>query len=652
MQNEKPPRPPSRVWLMLPLLVLAACGGGGGADPAPPATHSISGAVTGSATSGVTVTLSGVSSATTTTGAGGAYTFSGLAAGSYTVTPSLAGHTFTPASLAVTVGGADVTGRSFVASAVPPPTHAISGAVSGAVTSGVTVTLSGASSATTTTGANGAYSFTGLADGSYTVTPSLAGHTFTPASLAVTVAGADVTGRSFVAAAVPPPTHAISGAVSGAVTSGVTVTLAGAQAASTTTDASGSYTFPGLADGDYTVTPSLAGYAFTPASLAVTLAGADAPGMSFVAATIAPALPFAPAYSAGYDCSAAVKPDGTLWTWGSGSVGCLGDGTAAFSGTSRPAPAQIGSGFAAVHCGGACAAVKADGTLWGWGGGYNGASPDSAFPVGDGTYGTIRITPVLLSGAGFAQVSVSYTDEALSKPGHANALRADGSLWAWGHSTVGQVGLGSTSSVYSPTAVGTDYAAVASGGFHTLAVKADGSLWAWGDNAAGQLGDGTTAGATTPRLIGSGYAKVAAGRLTSAAIKSDGTLWTWGSSNFSGLLGLGDTANRQVPTLVGPDYVDVSVGDNFMCGVKTDETLWCWGYGQYGELGNNVANGNNVVKSPAQVGAGFVSVKAGKFHVLAQKSDGTLWGWGKNASGEVGDGTRILRATPTAVTPF
>jgi hypothetical protein len=278
-----------RYVALIPLALLAACGSGTGDTPAggtgPAILHAVSGTVSGAATSGVTVALSGTSSASATTGAGGTYSFTGLADGAYTVTPSLAGYTFTPASTSVTLAGADATGKNFVAAAIPPATHLISGTVSGAATSGVTVALSGASSATTTTGAGGAYAFTGLADGAYTVTPSLTGYTFTPTSTSVTLAGADATGKDFVAAAAVS-TRTISGTVSGAATSGVTVTLSGAASATTTAGAGGTYSFTNLADGAYTVTPSLTGYTFTPASASVTLAGADATGKDFVARSI------------------------------------------------------------------------------------------------------------------------------------------------------------------------------------------------------------------------------------------------------------------------------------------------------------------------------------------------------------------------------
>ncbi|MDE2294136.1 MAG: carboxypeptidase regulatory-like domain-containing protein [Gammaproteobacteria bacterium] len=245
------------------------------------ASYSISGTVSGAVASGVTITLSGAGTGTTTTAANGTYTFSGLAAGNYTVTPSLSGYTFSPAATAVAISTANVAGKNFTASAVVTPTYAISGAVSGAVASGVTITLSGAGTGTTTTAANGTYTFSGLAAGNYTVTPSLSGYTFSPTATAVAISTANVTGQNFTSSAVVVPTYSISGTVSGAWVSGVTVTLSGAHAAVTSTDSSGNYGFSGLAAGNYTVTPSLNGYTFTPSSLGVSLTNASVTGQNF-----------------------------------------------------------------------------------------------------------------------------------------------------------------------------------------------------------------------------------------------------------------------------------------------------------------------------------------------------------------------------------
>lgn len=170
--------------------------------------------------------------------------------------------------------------------APPASSYTISGAVSGAVASGVTMTLSGSASGSTTTAAGGTYTFPSLANGSYTVTPFQAGYAFTPANRSVTINGANAANKNFTSAA----TYSISGTVSGAASSGVTMTLSGVSSATVTTSSSGVYTFTGLVNGSYAVTPSLTIYTFSPTSAAVTISGANVTGTDFTA--IAPSLTF------------------------------------------------------------------------------------------------------------------------------------------------------------------------------------------------------------------------------------------------------------------------------------------------------------------------------------------------------------------------
>ena len=160
-------------------------------------TYSISGTVSPTAGgSGATLTLSGASTASTTASSSGNFSFTGLINGNYVVTPTNTGYTFAPATQAVTINGANVTGTNFTAT-VAAPTFSISGTISGGGGIGATVTLSGASSATATANSSGAYSFTGLPNGSYTVTPSHTGATYTPTNQSTTINGANITGLNF-----------------------------------------------------------------------------------------------------------------------------------------------------------------------------------------------------------------------------------------------------------------------------------------------------------------------------------------------------------------------------------------------------------------------------------------------------------------------
>jgi hypothetical protein len=230
------------------------------------ATYTISGTISGSGASGVTVRLSGNASATTTTNGSGAYSFAGHVNGSYTVTPSKTGVIFTPANQAVTINNANAV-ANFTAAA----TYTISGVISGPAASGTTVTLSGASNQTVTTNFFGSYSFAAVPAGNYTVTPAHAGYSFTPANRSVTVSNGNLT-ENFSSAAL---TYTISGTISGPGGNGATVRLTGTSSATTTANSSGVYSFTGRTNGSYTVTPSKTGYTFSPASQNLTVNGAN-----------------------------------------------------------------------------------------------------------------------------------------------------------------------------------------------------------------------------------------------------------------------------------------------------------------------------------------------------------------------------------------
>ena len=250
-------------------------------------TWTVSGAVTPAASGvGTTLALSGAATGTVTADAAGNFTFTGLANGTYTVTPSKTGFTFSPASQSVTVSGANVTAVNFTAA--PVPTWNISGTVSPSASgANTTLTLSGAGTGTATADASGNFTFTGRPNGTYTVTPSKSGFSFSPTSQTVVVNGANVGAVNFTAAALP--TWSVSGTVSPSANgSATTLTLSGAGSGTTTADASGNFTFTGLNNGTYTVTPSKSGFVFTPASQSVTASGANVTGVNFTIATAPP----------------------------------------------------------------------------------------------------------------------------------------------------------------------------------------------------------------------------------------------------------------------------------------------------------------------------------------------------------------------------
>jgi hypothetical protein len=270
-------------------LLLAACGDSSSSrdntpPPAPAPTFTISGTVTGAGSGTVTVTLSGAASATTTTNAAGIYSFTGLANGNYMVSAAATGLSFAPAITTVALAGSNSTAVNFAAT-VAALTFSISGTVSGPGNAGVSITLAGANSATTVTNSSGNYAIAGLAPGAYTVTASKTGYNYVPASTPVTVVNSNVTGQNFAGATVGT-TFSISGTVSGAATSGVTINLSGAATMSTISGSGGSYSFTGLANGAYVVTPTRPNFTFSPVSSNVTLANTSNAGTDFTATAV------------------------------------------------------------------------------------------------------------------------------------------------------------------------------------------------------------------------------------------------------------------------------------------------------------------------------------------------------------------------------
>ena len=346
----------------------------------------------------------------------------------------------------------------------------------------------------------------------------------------------------------------------------------------------------------------------------------------------------AAAVSAGSSHTIALLNDGTVWTWGNNYYGTLGDGT---SNTTRQEPGQVGGleGFIAVVAGASHnLALKSDGTVWAWGNNDHGQ-------VGNGESGGICSIPVQVAGlTGIIAVSAGYY--------HSVALKWDGTVVAWGYNDYGQLGDGNSgNTLVIPTQVPglAGVSKLAAGHYHTMALKLDGTLWAWGRNTYGQLGDGTSGNnKTVPVQVvgvgGSGYladvVALAPASNHTIVLKSDGTVLSWGY-NLKGQLGDGTIVQSTTPVQVsGLADVDCIAADGLHgMALKEDGTVWTWGNNQYGQLGNGTSGNYQMV--PVQV-AGIsrvASMEGGQTHTVVCKSDTTVWAWGNNNYGQIGDGT-------------
>ncbi|WDO13751.1 T9SS type A sorting domain-containing protein [Flavobacterium sp. WW92] len=236
---------------------------------------------------------------------------------------------------------------------------------------------------------------------------------------------------------------------------------------------------------------------------------------------------------------------------------------------------------------------------------------------------------------------------------HTIALKGDGTLWGWGSNDAYRLG-GATSNLTSniPVQIGTntDWSFICAARQHSYAIKTDGTLWAWGARPGY---DQPTLQVPT-QLGNSNNWKTISAKSHQLAIKIDGTLWSWDSvgGNEYGQLGYGTTNASNIPIQIGTEtnWASVSVGTLYSLALKTDGTLWAWGQDSYGALGNLPASAGTYY-SPVKVGtdSDWIAISAGYRHSHAIKSDGSLWSWGINDNGQLGDGTLINRSTPVRI---
>lgn len=344
----------------------------------------------------------------------------------------------------------------------------------------------------------------------------------------------------------------------------------------------------------------------------------------------------------GKDFVVAHKHDGSLWAWGNAEatnretssaiyqdpVQIFGENDEASTGWSREIAALESS--ASNNIGKRIFGLKNDGTLVGWGG-RDGLSPNDSlirlpwWDLRQDTFGTMPWTWQSLAG------NLGKGDDS-----HVLAVRSDGTIWAWGANTGGQLGDGTKISKDLPNQIGvrTNWIKAFAGGSHSLALRSDGTLWAWGVNTNGQLG---------------------AVRMKTFS-ETNGTTNT-NVTTYQKAVAVSDQV-RPIQVDTSKNWLTLSAGGQHNLALKKDRSLWVWGDQSKGQLGlgsvgaaTTETNTNSAkVISPARLGSAFWSdVSAGLDHSLGVRSDGTLWAWGNNGAGQLGDGTRVERKTPVQI---
>lgn len=356
----------------------------------------------------------------------------------------------------------------------------------------------------------------------------------------------------------------------------------------------------------------------------------------------------------------ACRIENNIWGVGANNFGQLATGSVDASQTySTIVRESSNSQWSQIAGGGNfIAAIKNNGTVWSWGSGAIFATH------GDGTtYGITYSSPV--------QEMCSSTDWCFldRESSHTAAIKSDGSLWSWGINSIGQqligfcqFGTGSCSPIQEYTSSSWSKVKIGNGNVTVYGIKSDSSLWVGGSNFCGKAGTNSITCYSSPvqEISSSSWVDVDASVSHAIAIKTDGTLWGWGNNNC-GQVGNGTIINHSSPVQEissSSSWCLVSTGCCNSFSIKTDGTLWAWGWGQFGGLANGSNSGvGATTSSPVQeissstnwcyANTGGSSIILGR----AIKTDGSLWGWGCWVRYSFGEefGESGLRSSPVCL---
>ncbi|MBI4945196.1 MAG: T9SS type A sorting domain-containing protein [Bacteroidetes bacterium] len=267
--------------------------------------------------------------------------------------------------------------------------------------------------------------------------------------------------------------------------------------------------------------------------------------------------------------------------------------------------------------------------------------------LGNGTSGTPIPVPVQVTSlAGITSIAGGGY--------HSLALKNDSTVWTWGYNSYGELGNGTNTDSNVPVQVSslTGITAIAGGMFHSFVLKNDSTVWAWGKNDVSQLGNGTNTDSNVPIQVSSltGITAIAGGMFHSLVLKNDSTVWAWGYNAF-GQLGNGNTnfvSNVPIPISSLTGIIAIAGGSSHSLALKNDGTIWAWGNNHDGQLGNGTNTDSNV-PVPVSSLTDIIAIEGGAGHTLALKNDGTIWAWGLNLSGQLGNGTNTNSNIPVQI---
>ncbi len=359
-----------------------------------------------------------------------------------------------------------------------------------------------------------------------------------------------------------------------------------------------------------------------------------------------PALTNITAVAAGTNHTCALTASGWVKCWGNNDRGQLGDGT--YNDRKTPWLVSGLSNVVAIAAGRLhTCALTSTGGIKCWGDNGNGQ-------LGDGTDILTRNLPVNVLNLTSGVTAISAGGD------HTCALTSAGAMKCWGNNYYGELGDGTTTDRPSPVTVsgmasGVD--AISAGDYHTCAVTTTGRAKCWGNNRNGRLGDGTTTDRHSPVTVSgmaSGVDAIFAGGEHTCARMSNNQIKCWGR-NLRGQLGDNTTTDRHTPVNViwlGSVPSAASLGWWHTCALNTGGGVDCWGANSYGQLGDGTTNNRYMPVDVSGLTSGVNAISAGDYHTCALMSGGGVKCWGRNADGQLGDGTTTDRHTPVdVVTP-